>query len=92
MNPRIGICHRCRHRQSRCAGPCACTVSGRDIIDHAEKGDCPNRYFAIGLPRPKLRGLGDVVAAVTSAVGITPCGKCKQRQEALNRIVPFGSD
>lgn len=40
--------------------------------------------------KPGLRGLGDVVAAVTSAVGITPCGGCKQRQEALNRAVPFG--
>ncbi|HUQ70681.1 MAG TPA: hypothetical protein VM165_14220 [Planctomycetaceae bacterium] len=38
----------------------------------------------------KLRGLGDVVAAVTSAVGIKPCGPCKARQEALNRAVPFG--
>lgn len=40
--------------------------------------------------QPPLRGLGDVVAAVTSAVGITPCGGCKQRQAALNRLVPFG--
>ena len=35
------------------------------------------------------RGLGDVIAAVTSAVGIKPCGGCKQRQETLNKIVPF---
>jgi hypothetical protein len=37
-----------------------------------------------------MRGLGDVVAAMTSAVGIQPCGGCKERQEQLNRIVPFG--
>ena len=37
----------------------------------------------------KLRGLGDVVASVTSAVGIKPCGGCKERQAALNRLVPF---
>jgi hypothetical protein len=43
-------------------------------------------YFA-----PPLRGLGDVVANVTSAVGIKPCGGCKQRQEKLNQLVPFGS-
>lgn len=36
-----------------------------------------------------LRGLGDVVAAVTSAVGIQPCGGCKGRQEGLNKAVPF---
>jgi hypothetical protein len=29
-------------------------------------------------------GLGDVVAAVTKAVGIKPCGGCKERQAALN--------
>lgn len=40
-------------------------------------------------PSPRLRGLGDVVAAATSAVGIKPCGGCKKRQEALNRLVPF---
>lgn len=39
-------------------------------------------------PAP-LRGLGDVVARITPAVGIKPCGGCKKRQEALNRIVPF---
>ena len=38
---------------------------------------------------PLLRGIGDVVAAVTSAVGIQPCGGCKKRQEALNKLVPF---
>jgi hypothetical protein len=33
-------------------------------------------------------GLGDVVAAVTSAFGVKPCGACKQRQEWLNKKVP----
>lgn len=39
----------------------------------------------------KMRGLGDVVAKVASAVGIKAkngCG-CKKRQEALNKLVPF---
>jgi cytidine deaminase len=36
------------------------------------------------------RGLGDVVAKVIhSTTGIQPCGGCKKRQEALNRLVPF---
>lgn len=33
-------------------------------------------------------GLGDTVAAVTTAVGIKPCGGCKKRQAALNRATP----
>jgi hypothetical protein len=36
-----------------------------------------------------LRGLGDVVARATKAVGIKPCAGCKKRQEKLNRWVPF---
>ncbi len=36
------------------------------------------------------RGLGDVVAAATKAVGIKPCGGCKKRQAKLNALVPFG--
>lgn len=38
-----------------------------------------------------MRGLGDLVAAATKAVGIKPCEPCRKRQEALNRAVPFGA-
>lgn len=30
------------------------------------------------------RGLGDLVASATNAVGIAPCAPCKRRQEWLN--------
>ena len=40
-------------------------------------------------PPERIRGLGDVVAKVTKAVGIKPCGPCQKRREALNRMVPF---
>jgi hypothetical protein len=43
-------------------------------------------------PAPsRWRGLGDVVASATKAVGIKPCGGCQRRREALNRMVPFGA-
>ena len=32
-------------------------------------------------------GLGDVLANATLAVGLRPCGGCKQRAEVLNRKV-----
>jgi len=35
-------------------------------------------------------GLGDTIAKITSAVGIKPCGGCKERQEKLNRLFPYG--
>jgi hypothetical protein len=40
-------------------------------------------------PPAPMRGLGDAIARATTAVGIRPCGGCKKRQEALNRLVPF---
>jgi len=44
----------------------------------------------VGQPQPAPpRGFGDTVAAITTAVGIKPCGGCKARQEALNRILPY---
>ena len=39
--------------------------------------------------KKEIQGLGDVVAAVTSAVGIEPCLDCKERQFSLNRLFNF---
>ena len=39
--------------------------------------------------KKEIQGLGDVVAAVTSAVGIEPCQNCKERQFGLNRLFNF---
>ena len=33
-------------------------------------------------------GIGDAVAAATSAVGVKPCGGCLRRKRWLNRITP----
>jgi len=44
------------------------------------------------MARPKkIKGLGDVVATVTDALGIEPCEGCKKRQEAWNKAIPFGT-
>jgi hypothetical protein len=37
----------------------------------------------------KLKGLGDTIAKVTKAIGIQPCGGCKERQEFLNKVFPY---
>jgi hypothetical protein len=37
----------------------------------------------------KHKGLGDTVAAVTKAVGISQCEPCKKRQEQLNKVLPY---
>jgi hypothetical protein len=38
-----------------------------------------------------MRGAGDLVKRVTAALGIRQCGGCKDRQERLNKLMPFGS-
>ena len=35
------------------------------------------------------RGLGDTVAKITKAFGVKPCGKCKKRQQKLNKLIPY---
>lgn len=68
---------------------------GRRYLQHVERDGL--RLVLVGQPEPApARGFGDTVAAITTAVGIKPCGGCKARQEALNRLFPFrdnsGSD
>ena len=40
--------------------------------------------------KKKLTGLGDVIATVTTAIGIEPCEGCNKRKEKLNKLFPFG--
>jgi hypothetical protein len=95
-----GICHRCPHVQPPpYSGKCACTIDGRDILDHAKDRYCPLGRFRLGL--------GDWIARVLTATGLRPllarmaldialcnapwladgqqptCG-CAERQTALN--------
>jgi hypothetical protein len=39
--------------------------------------------------KKEIQGLGDIIATVTSAVGIEPCLDCKERQFTLNRLFNF---
>ncbi len=60
------------------------------------------KFEQVNMPEPEKTdlknnvsaGLGDTIAKITSAAGIKPCGKCKKRQSALNRMFPYkqGSD
>lgn len=44
LTSNVMLCQRCIRRQRRCAGPCKCTVNGKDIIDNARTG-CPLGYY-----------------------------------------------
>ena len=35
------------------------------------------------------RGFGDTVAKVTKFFGVEPCAGCKERQDALNKVIPY---
>jgi hypothetical protein len=37
----------------------------------------------------RSEGLGDTIAKITTAIGIKPCGSCKERQARLNAAVPY---
>jgi len=37
----------------------------------------------------KSKGAGDTVKKIMDKLGIKPCGGCKQRQEILNRLIPY---
>lgn len=58
---------------------------------------CPHCQQSVGhcrcaelrLRPTRMRGAGDLVARITTAVGVKPCEPCKRRQQALNRWFPF---
>ena len=54
-------------------------TTGNEALDAAMANASRRR------PEP---GVGDLVAAVTTAVGIPPCGQCKRNQQALNAATP----
>lgn len=61
-------------------------------------GKCGKGVFLLDQPVPiyvcnrcsryegPVRGLGDMVARVTKAIGIAPCGGCQKRRELLNKV------
>lgn len=52
----------------------------------------PEPRFNITIPwweQGRTAGAGDVVEKAASAVGVKPCGGCKRRRKALNRVFGF---
>jgi hypothetical protein len=47
-----------------------------------------HRIGVLGLTSQEV-GLGDVIARVTSLLGISPCGGCQRRAQALNSWISF---
>lgn len=82
----------CSNKKGRLLDLCECR--GHDGRPDPAPVDCEffREQFAHGdewTPKQRSRGIGDVIAKVTNAVGIPSCGGCKKRQNALNEFLPF---
>lgn len=67
---------------AKSVGVLVCEQCGAELESTAEPSRVHRRC-------KKSRGLGDTVAKITAAVGIKPCGGCKDRQETLNKWFPY---
>lgn len=45
--------------------------------------------FLVDVGIKKSRGVGDLIAKATKAVGVKPCGGCQKRRKKLNKILPL---
>ena len=77
-------CHRCPLRQRVCRGACPCTVSGRDIIDHATAGDCPNGLHRPADPQPAATP--DQQATAQPVKPRRKCGECSRAKRDRSLI------
>jgi hypothetical protein len=89
------ICSRCDFACDKPrSGPCACKVSGLDILVHIKNRDCPKGFHADAdvngtYTLTREYGVGDAIAWLLSWF-IAPrkgCG-CEKRRAWLNRVCP----
>jgi len=81
------------HTRAHCA-TCRTDADWRERVTGVRDFDCPHGVTVEGEKLhdpnpPKSRGLGDTIAKATKAIGIKPCGGCKKRQAALNKLLPY---
>jgi hypothetical protein len=70
---------------------CATVDDGQAIVIDTES-ECYKRLHAPPVAPARSRGLGDTVAKAIHKVtrgAVQPCGGCKKRQAALNKLVPY---
>jgi len=70
-----------------CRGECSLPCPGRERWVELLERRAKSLPAATG--KIPSRGVGDTIAKVTTAIGLSPCGGCKNRQEALNKLFPY---
>lgn len=67
--------------------------ASRLLCSHPKVRAPDNVVYPATCDRCKLarasRGVGDTLATVFTYLGVKPCDGCKQRQQLLNRIIPY---
>lgn len=61
-------------------------------VDRNDSNDIESGPFRVRLPgfvAHEAVGLGDIVGRFGHALGVTPCDRCRERRDWLNRRVVF---
>lgn len=64
-------------------------MSNDNQDDTPEREEPRRRMRLPPIVKPEDRGIGDVIARLAQSAGVTPCGGCRERQQRLNRLLPF---
>jgi len=72
------------HTRTHCR-TCRTDADWRERVVGVRDFDCPHGVTTLNMP---VRGAGDVIENLTASVGIKPCGGCKKRRDALNKMLP----
>ena len=76
------------HTRAHCRA-CRTDADWRENVTGLREFPCPHGVTKLTMP---VKGAGDVIENITSAVGIKPCGGCKRRKEIANKIFPLNKD
>lgn len=63
------------------------------VLPGGDDFECPSGkpwgFAGEWTPDQPSRGVGDTLAKLTHAFGLSPCGGCQERQSKLNKIFPY---
>lgn len=77
---RVLACHTRAHCRT-----CRTDADWRERVAGVRDFDCPEGFTKLTMP---VRGAGDMIENVTSALGIKSCGGCKKRRDKFNQMLP----
>jgi hypothetical protein len=70
-----GICLNCPNRRKISNRMVVCALTGRDIIDHGEKLDCPEKKFSLADPGLGVSVLHGMIGIAKAVIGLDQADK-----------------